>query len=131
MSMQDPIADMLTRIRNAQAVEKKGVSMPFSKLKKAIAQVLKDEGYIADVSVEEHEGKRDLRIALKYHQGRPVIEMIKRVRRPGLRIYRGSDAIPRVLGGLGIAIVSTPNGVITDREARRLRVGGEVLCLVS
>ena len=131
MSMQDPVADMLTRIRNAQAVEKKGVLMPFSKLKKAIAQVLKDEGYVADFSVEENEGKRNLSIVLKYHQGRPVIEMIKRVSRPGLRIYRGSDAIPKVLGGLGIAIVSTPEGVITDREARRRKVGGEVLCLVS
>jgi small subunit ribosomal protein S8 len=131
MSMTDPIADMLTRIRNAQAVEKASVSMPASKLKAAIAQVLKDEGYIDDFAVRNGEGKAQLDIALKYYAGRPVIERIDRVSKPGLRVYRGHDEFPRVMNGLGIAIISTPKGVMTDRKARASNVGGEVLCVVA
>lgn len=131
MSMSDPIADMLTRIRNGQQAEKVSVSMPSSKLKIAIAKVLKDEGYIEDFSVAEQDGKAVLNIALKYYAGRPVIEYIERVSRPGLRIYKGSDDLPRVMNGLGVAIVSTPRGVMTDRAARTSHVGGEVLCLVA
>ncbi|MFZ4498671.1 MAG: 30S ribosomal protein S8 [Burkholderiales bacterium] len=131
MSMSDPIADMLTRIRNGQAAEKTVVDMPSSKLKVAIAQVLKDEGYIEDFSVRNDAGKATLSVALKYYVGRPVIDRLERVSRPGLRIYRQSRDIPRVMNGLGIAIVSTPRGVVTDRKARSLGVGGEVLCLVA
>lgn len=131
MSMSDPIADMLTRIRNGQAAEKASVEMPSSKLKVAIAQVLKDEGYVEDFSVRNDAGKATLSIALKYYVGRPVIDRLERVSRPGLRIYRPSRDIPRVMNGLGIAIVSTPKGVVTDRKARSLGVGGEVLCLVA
>lgn len=131
MSMSDPIADMLTRIRNGQAAEKTAVEMPSSKLKVAIAQVLKDEGYIDDFSVRSEAGKSLLNVALKYYVGRPVIDRIERVSRPGLRVYRQSRDIPRVMNGLGIAIVSTPRGVVTDRKARSLGVGGEVLCLVA
>ncbi|NBU59481.1 MAG: 30S ribosomal protein S8 [Betaproteobacteria bacterium] len=131
MSMSDPIADMLTRIRNGQAAEKTIVDMPSSKLKVAIAQVLKDEGYIEDFSVRNDAGKATLSVALKYYVGRPVIDRLERVSRPGLRIYRQSRDIPRVMNGLGIAIVSTPRGVVTDRKARSLGVGGEVLCLVA
>jgi len=131
MSMSDPIADMLTRIRNGQAAEKTAVEMPSSKLKAAIAQVLKDEGYIEDFSVRSEAGKATLSIALKYYVGRPVIDRLERVSRPGLRIYRPSRDIPKVMNGLGIAIVSTPKGVVTDRKARSLGVGGEVLCLVA
>ena len=131
MSMSDPIADMLTRIRNAQAVEKASVVMPASKLKVAIAQVLKDEGYIDGFAVKSEEGKSNLEIGLKYYAGRPVIERIERVSRPGLRIYRGRDAIPQVMNGLGVAIVTTPKGVMTDRKARAAGVGGEVLCYVA
>ena len=131
MSMSDPIADMLTRIRNAQMVEKAVVTMPASKLKSAIAQVLKDEGYIADFAVQEAAGRRTLTIVLKYHAGQPVIVRIDRVSRPGLRQYRGRSELPKVLGGLGVAIVSTPAGVMTDREARRIGQGGEVLCVVA
>ena len=131
MSMSDPIADMLTRIRNAQAVEKASVSMPASKLKVAIAQVLKDEGYIDAFAVKSEGGKSELQIGLKYYAGRPVIERIGRVSRPGLRIYRGCDAIPQVQNGLGVAIVTTPKGVMTDRKARAAGVGGEVLCYVA
>lgn len=131
MSMSDPIADMLTRIRNGQAAEKTVVDMPSSKLKVAIAQVLKDEGYIEDFSVRNDAGKATLSVALKYYVGRPVIDRLERVSRPGLRIYRQSRDIPRVMNGLGIAIVSTPKGVVTDRKARSLGVGGEVLCLVA
>jgi small subunit ribosomal protein S8 len=131
MSMSDPIADMLTRIRNGQAAEKTAVDMPSSKLKVAIAQVLKDEGYVEDFSVRNDAGKATLSIALKYYVGRPVIDRLERVSRPGLRIYRQSRDIPRVMNGLGIAIVSTPKGVVTDRKARSLGVGGEVLCLVA
>ena len=131
MSMSDPIADMLTRIRNAQAVEKASVTMPASKLKVAIAQVLKDEGYIDGWRVLEDGGKRELEIGLKYYAGRPVIERIERVSRPGLRVYKGRDAIPQVMNGLGVAIVTTPKGVMTDRKARASGVGGEVLCYVA
>lgn len=131
MSMSDPIADMLTRIRNAQSVEKAAVTMPASKLKVAIAQVLKDEGYIDDFAVRSAEGKNELEIALKYYAGRPVIERIERVSRPGLRIYRGRDSLPNVMNGLGVAIVTTPKGVMTDRKARQTGVGGEVLCFVA
>ncbi len=131
MSMSDPIADMLTRIRNAQMVEKTTVSMPASKVKSAIAQVLKDEGYIDGFQVKSADGKNELEIALKYYAGRPVIERIERVSRPGLRVYRGRNAIPQVQNGLGVAIVTTPQGVMTDRKARATGVGGEVLCYVA
>ena len=131
MSMSDPIADMLTRIRNAQQVDKPSVSMPSSKIKVAIASVLKDEGYIDGFKVSTEGGKSELQIALKYYAGRPVIERIERVSRPGLRVYRGSDAIPQVQNGLGVAIVTTPQGVMTDRKARATGVGGEVLCYVA
>jgi len=131
MSMSDPIADMLTRIRNAQSVEKAMVAMPASKLKVAIAQVLQDEGYIDGFAVRNKDGKNELEIALKYYAGRPVIERIERVSRPGLRVYKGRDAIPQVMNGLGVAIVTTPKGVMTDRKARQTGVGGEVLCYVA
>jgi len=131
MSMTDPIADMLTRVRNAQAVHKTLVSMPSSKLKTAIAQVLKDEGYIDGFAVRQKDGKAELDISLKYHAGQPVIEKIERVSSPGLRVYRGTDAIPKVMNGLGVAIVSTSMGVMTDRKARASGVGGEVLCIVA
>ncbi|HYN58071.1 MAG TPA: 30S ribosomal protein S8 [Rubrivivax sp.] len=131
MSMSDPIADMLTRIRNAQSVDKAVVSMPSSKIKVAIAQVLKDEGYIDGFAVRAEDGKNQLEIALKYYAGRPVIERIERVSRPGLRVYRGREAIPAVMNGLGVAIVTTPKGVMTDRKARQTGVGGEVLCYVA
>jgi small subunit ribosomal protein S8 len=128
--MTDPISDMLTRIRNAQACGKNAVSMPSSKLKAAIAQVLKDEGYIDGFAVRESGVKRDIEINLKYYAGQPVIEKLERVSRPGLRIYRGVDDIPKVMNGLGVAIVSTSRGVMTDRKARSQGVGGEVLCIV-
>ena len=131
MSMSDPIADMLTRIRNAQMVDKAVVTMPSSKIKAAIAQVLKDEGYIDGFSVRDNAGKAELDIALKYYAGRPVIERIERVSRPGLRVYKGRDSIPQVMNGLGVAIVTTPKGVMTDRKARATGVGGEVLCYVA
>lgn len=131
MSMSDPIADLLTRIRNAQMVAKSNVVVPSSKVKLAIVQVLKDEGYIDGFSVSTQGGKAELQIALKYYAGRPVIERIERVSRPGLRVYRGSDAIPQVQNGLGVAIVTTPQGVMTDRKARAAGVGGEVLCYVA
>ena len=131
MSMTDPIADMLTRIRNAQMVEQTVVAMPSSKVKLAIAKVLKDEGYIEGFVVIGEGVKPMLEIALKYYAGRPVIEKIERVSKPGLRIYKGKDAIPRVMNGLGIAIVSTSRGVMTDRKARATGVGGEVLCIVA
>lgn len=131
MSMSDPIADMLTRIRNAQMAEKASVAMPSSKLKVAIAAVLKDEGYVDNFAVREHDGKATLDIALKYYAGRPVIERIERVSKPGLRIYKASGDIPRVMNGLGVAIVSTPKGVMTDRKARASNIGGEVLCIVA
>ncbi len=131
MSMSDPIADMLTRIRNGQQVKKVAVSMPSSKLKLAVATVLKDEGYIVDYSSETEGEKATLTVQLKYFEGKPVIESIRRVSRPGLRIYRGKDELPSVLGGLGIAIVSTSRGVMSDRQARASGQGGEVLCVVS
>jgi len=131
MSMSDPLADMLTRIRNAQTAEMAEVIMPASRQKAAIAQVLKDEGYIGDYSVDNGSSKPQLRIGLKYHQGRPVIGQIKRVSRPGLRIYKGKDELPKVNGGLGVAIISTSRGVMSDREARASGQGGEVLCTVS
>jgi len=131
MSMSDPIADMLTRIRNAQRVEKTEVVIPSSKLKVAIANVLKDEGYIEGFNIVANDGKPELHIGLKYYAGRPVIERLERVSRPGLRVYRGRDAIPQVMNGLGVAIVSTPRGVMTDRKARAAGVGGEVLCVVA
>jgi len=129
--MSDPIADMLTRIRNAQGVQKTMVLMPSSKVKVAIANVLKDEGYIEDFAVTEDAGKAELKIGLKYYAGRPVIERLERVSRPGLRIYKGKDEIPNVMNGLGVAIVSTPKGVMTDRKARATGVGGEVICYVA
>jgi small subunit ribosomal protein S8 len=131
MSMNDPISDMLTRIRNAQQAEKVSVSMPSSKLKVAIARVLKDEGYIEDFAVRGETSKPELEVSLKYYAGRPVIEKIERVSRPGLRIYKPSRDIPRVMNGLGVAIVSTPQGVMTDRKARGMGIGGEVLCFVA
>ena len=130
MSMSDPISDMLTRIRNAQATEKVSVAVPASKVKHAIAQVLKDEGYIEDFAVRDMDGKPVIEIGLKYYGGKPVIEKIERISRPGLRIYKGRDDIPRVMNGLGVAIVSTSRGVMTDRKAREAGVGGEVLCIV-
>jgi small subunit ribosomal protein S8 len=129
--MSDPVADMLTRIRNAQQSEKQSVAMPTSKLKAAIASVLKDEGYIEDYTVRNQDGKPHLDISLKYYAGRPVIEKIERVSRPGLRIYKPSKDIPVVMNGLGVAIVSTSKGVMTDRKARGMGVGGEVLCIVA
>ncbi len=131
MSMTDPIADMLTRIRNAHAAKKVEVTMPSSKVKTAIARVLKDEGYIADWALHEQDGKPLLRIELKYYMGKPVIARLERVSRPGLRRYRGKDELPKVIGGLGVAIISTPQGVMTDRAARKAGCGGEVLCYVS
>ncbi len=131
MSMSDPIADMLTRIRNAQMVEKAVVQVPSSKVKVAIAQVLKDEGYIDGFSIKTDDGKSQLEIALKYYAGKPVIERIERVSRPGLRVYKGNGAIPQVMNGLGVAIVTTPQGVMTDRKARATGIGGEVLCYVA
>jgi small subunit ribosomal protein S8 len=131
MSMSDPIADMLTRIRNAQLSEKASVEMPASKLKAAIAQVLKDEGYVEDFLVRQADGKPVLDISLKYYAGRPVIEKIERVSRPGLRIYKASNELPSVMNGLGVAIVSTSRGVMTERKARASGVGGEVLCIVA
>ena len=132
MSMSDPVADMLTRIRNAQRVQKPDVMMPSSKLKVAIARVLQDEGYIEGFRVDAGTGgQSELRIGLKYYAGRPVIERLERVSRPGLRIYRGSNKLPQVMNGLGVAIVSTPQGVMTDRKARMQGVGGEVICYVA
>jgi small subunit ribosomal protein S8 len=131
MSMSDPIADMLSRIHNAQATSKKTVSMPTSKIKVGIAGVLRDEGYVLDYSVQDNDGKPQLEIALKYHQGRPVIDRLKRVSRPGLRCDRGKNDMPRVMGGFGIAIVSTSSGIMTDKRARAEGFGGEVLCVVA
>ena len=130
MSMHDSISDMLTRIRNAQRAHKVAVAMPSSKLKCAIAKVLKEEGYIEDFAVSA-DAKPVLEIQLKYYAGRPVIEQIKRVSRPGLRVYKGSDEIPTVMNGLGVAIVSTSKGVMTDRKARAAGIGGELLCVVA
>jgi len=129
--MTDPIADLLTRIRNGQTAGKAEVSMPASRLKSAIAQVLKDEGYITDFATADEDGKPVLTIVLKYYQGRPVIEMIKRASRPGLRLYKGKSDIPSIQNGLGVAIISTSKGVMSDRQARAAGEGGEVLCVVS
>lgn len=131
MSMTDPIADMLTRIRNAQQAKKINVAMPCSKVKLSIANVLKDEGYISDFKKDEAGGKPQLIIDLKYYQGKAVIDSIDRVSRPGLRVYKAADELPKIIGGLGVAIVSTSKGVMTDKQARALGQGGEVLCAVS
>ena len=131
MSMSDPIADMLVRIRNAQMVGHTQVVMPASRLKASIAQVLKDEGYIEDFALRDEGPKKQLRIGLKYYAGRPVIERLERVSKPGLRVYRGRDDIPRIMNGLGVAILSTSRGVMTDRKARADGVGGEILCIVA
>ena len=131
MSMTDPIADMLTRIRNAQKVSLESVRMPSSKLKEAIAKVLQDEGYVGEFDVDTQGSKRELRIKLKYFDGKPVIERIEKISKPGLRIYRSKDELPKVMGGLGVAIVSTPSGVMTDRAARAQGIGGEVICIVA
>ncbi len=128
--MQDPIADMLTRIRNALLVNKKEVIVPSSHIKVAIVELMKEEGYISDYSVSEENGKRSMSIQLKYFQGNPVIEMLKRISRPGLRIYKGKAELPSVNGGLGVAVISTPAGVMTDRKARKQGLGGEVLCFI-
>lgn len=131
MSMTDPIADMLTRIRNGQHARMASVSMPSSSQKVAVAKVLRDEGYIADFDTEKDGSKTELTVELRYFEGAPVIEKIRRVSRPGLRVYRDKDGLPKVLGGLGVAIVSTSAGVMSDREAREKGIGGEVLCVVS
>ena len=131
MSMTDPIADMLTRIRNGQKARMLSVSMPASKAKEAVAQVLKDEGYITGYSSDGEGATKSLSVELKYFEGVPVIERIERASRPGLRIYRGKEKLPKVLGGLGVAIVSTSAGVMSDRQAREKGIGGEVLCVVS
>ena len=131
MSMTDPIADMLTRIRNGQSARKVSVTMPASKAKLAVATVLKDEGYITDFSAEGEGAAKEMTIELKYFEGKAVIEKIQRASRPGLRVYRGKDDLPKVLGGLGVAIVSTSAGVMSDRQAREQGIGGEVICVVS
>ena len=131
MSMTDPISDMLTRIRNGQKARMRTVSMPASKMKLAVANVLVEEGYLDDVTVEEEGVKRTMTITLRYHDGEPVIEHVARASRPGLRLYAGVDEIPRVQGGLGVAVVSTSRGVMSDRQARHQGHGGEVICLVS
>lgn len=131
MSMTDPIADMLTRIRNAQQANKSDVTMPSSKVKVSIAKVLEDEGYIAAYNVSDMEGKSVLSVSLKYYEGKPVISQIDRVSRPGLRVYKSATDIPKVIGGLGVAIVSTSQGVMADRKAKALGQGGEILCAVS
>ena len=131
MTMTDPISDMLTRIRNGQKARKVSVSMPASKAKEAVARVLKEEGYIADYTVAGEGATKELSVELKYFEGAPVIERIQRASRPGLRIYRGKEDLPKVLGGLGVAIVSTSAGVMSDREAREKGIGGEVICIVS
>ncbi|MDD5275207.1 MAG: 30S ribosomal protein S8 [Methylovulum sp.] len=130
MSMTDPVADMLTRIRNGQSAGKKSIKQPSSKLKISIAKVLKEEGYIKDFNVEVNGSHSEMTVELKYYKGVPVIENIKRISRPGLRIYKSKDELPKVLGGLGIAIVSTSNGVMTDRAARAIGHGGEIICTV-
>ena len=131
MSMNDPISDFLTRIRNGQMAGKKQISSPSSKVKEAIAAVLKDEGYIADFGVTAEGSKKTIKLALKYFQGKPVIERLERISKSSLRVYKGKDELPKVLGGLGIAIISTPSGVVSDRKARATGQGGEVLCIVA
>lgn len=131
MSMQDPIADMLTRIRNAQRVHKEKIEMPSSKVKKALAKVLQDEGYILGFEVDQTDKKPTLKIALKYYKGKPVIETIKRISKPGLRVYVGKESLPEVMDGLGIAIVSTSQGIMTSKAANAIQKGGEVMCIVA
>ncbi|WP_373020765.1 30S ribosomal protein S8 [Thiomicrorhabdus sp.] len=131
MSMSDPIADMLTRIRNGQMAGHSNVVIPSSKVKLAIAKVLADEGFVSTYSVKENDGKAELSVDLKYYEGKPVIEMIKRVSRPGLRVYKNKDELPEVIGGLGIALISTSKGIMTDRDARKSGIGGEVICYVA
>ena len=131
MTMTDPISDMLTRIRNGQKARKVSVSMPASNAKESVARVLKDEGYITDYAVHGDGATKELSVELKYFEGTPVIESIRRASRPGLRVYRGKEKLPKVLGGLGVAIVSTSAGVMSDREAREKGIGGEVICIVS
>jgi small subunit ribosomal protein S8 len=129
--MSDPIADMFSRIKNAQAANKTVVSMPASKVKQSIASVLKDEGFINDIKVEDVDGKPTMTLTLRYYEGKPVIELLKRVSRPGLRIYKAKDELPSVNGGLGVAIISTSNGVMTDRAARNAGFGGEVIGYIA
>lgn len=131
MSMSDPIADMLTRIRNGQMAGHAKVEMPSSKLKASLAKLLTEEGFVESYTVKEQEGKSFLSVDLKYYQGKPVIEMLKRVSRPGLRVYKNKDELPKVIGGLGVAVVSTSKGIMSDREARKLGVGGEIVCYVA
>lgn len=131
MSMQDPVADMLTRIRNAQSMGITKIRLPYSNFKNQILEVLKEEGYVGDFETINFDNKKDLEVNLKYYQGRPVIEKIKRISKPAMRVYRGSDQLPLVRGGLGLAIVSTPKGVMSDRSARAQKVGGEILCTVE
>lgn len=131
MSMTDPIADLLTRIRNAQTARKTEVSVGASRLKQAVLNVLKNEGYVSDYRVASNGGKSTITIELKYFEGRPVIDRLERVSRPGLRIYRGKDELPKIQGGMGTVIVSTPKGVMTDKQARAIGQGGEVLCIVA
>ena len=131
MSMSDPIADMLTRIRNGQMSGHTSVIMPSSKVKAAVAKVLNDEGFISAFSINDKDGKAELSVDLKYFEGKPVIDMIKRVSRPGLRVYKNKDELPKVIGGLGIAVISTSKGIMTDRDARQAGIGGEVVCYVA
>lgn len=131
MSMSDPIADMLTRIRNGQMAGHKNVTMPSSKLKASVAKLLVDEGYIEKFDVKDIDGKQTLLLDLKYFQGQPVIELLKRVSRPGLRVYKNKDELPKVIGGLGVAVVSTSKGIMSDRQARAAGVGGEIICFVA
>lgn len=131
MSMSDPIADMLTRIRNGQLAGHAKVSMPSSKMKASLAKLLADEGFIASFEVKNDNGKSELTLDLKYYQGKPVIETLKRVSRPGLRIYKNKDELPKVIGGLGVAVISTSKGIMSDRDARKMGVGGEVVCYVA
>lgn len=131
MSMSDPIADMLTRIRNGQMAGHKNVTMPSSKLKASVAKLLVDEGYIEKFDVKDIDGKQTLLLDLKYFQGQPVIELLKRVSRPGLRVYKNKDDLPKVIGGLGVAVVSTSKGIMSDRQAREAGVGGEIICFVA
>lgn len=131
MSMSDPIADMLTRIRNGQLAGHAKVSMPSSKMKASLAKLLADEGYISSFDVKEENGKSELTVDLKYYQGKPVIEILKRVSRPGLRVYKNKDELPKVIGGLGVAVVSTSKGIMSDRDARKQGVGGEIICYVA
>lgn len=131
MSMSDPVADMLTRIRNGQLANHAQVSMPSSKMKASLAKLLADEGYITSFDIKEEAGKSKLTVDLKYYQGKPVIEMLRRVSRPGLRVYKNKDELPKVIGGLGVAVISTSKGIMSDREARTQGVGGEIVCYIA